>query len=102
MQISTAGQANESIMALTGSITFSTRKTLRTTIEKALADGQREFVLDLHDVTFIDSSGLGALVACFSSVRKQGGSMKLRRVPRIVYELMEMTKLTQFFDISDT
>lgn len=86
---------------MTGSINFSSRKTLRAAIDEGLARGQRDFVLEMQNVEFIDSSGLGALVACFSTVRKQGGSMKLTRVPRIVYELMEMTKLTQFFDLYD-
>lgn len=102
MQVSSVVDASASVVSLSGVLNFSTRKSLRATIDDGIAQGCRDFILDLQDVSFIDSSGLGALIACFSMVRKQGGSMKLVRVPRIVYELMEMTKLTQFFDICHT
>ena len=101
MQISSLMQGAMPVITLSGPIEFSSRKTLRTVIDDGLTKGCRDFILDLQGVTFIDSSGLGALVACFSTVRKQGGSMKLVHVPRQVYSLMEMTKLTHFFDILD-
>ena len=92
---------NKSMVALSGHLDFSSRKTLRAVIDENLAQGCHEFVLDLQHVDFVDSSGLGALIACYSSVRKQGGSMTLVRLPQQVHDLMEMTKLTTFFDISD-
>lgn len=102
MQASSIINGRSPVMTLSGPIDFSSRQTLRTMIDDRLAQGCRDFILDLHDVNFIDSSGLGALVACFSTIRKQGGTMKLVRMPKLVYELMEMTKLTLFFDISDS
>jgi anti-anti-sigma factor len=102
MQVSSLIQATTPVITLSGPIEFSSRKMLRTVIDDGLAQGCRDFILDLQGVTFIDSSGLGALVACFSTVRKQGGSMKLVRVPKQVYHLMEITKLTHFFDIFET
>lgn len=47
----------------------------------------------------MDSSGLGALVACLTTIRRQGGIMYLVQVAPQAYELMEMTKLTHFFEI---
>jgi anti-sigma B factor antagonist len=102
MQTSSIINDHTPVIRLTGQIDFSSRKTLRALIDEGLAQGRRDFILDLQDVTFIDSSGLGALVACFSTVRKQGGSMKLVHVPELVYELMEITRLTHFFDICDS
>ena len=102
MQVSSLIQATTPVITLSGPIEFSSRKMLRTVIDDGLAQGCRDFILDLQGVTFIDSSGLGTLVVCFSTVRKQGGSMKLVRVPKQVYHLMEITKLTHFFDIFET
>lgn len=102
MQASSIMNDGSPVMTLSGPIDFSSRQTLRVMIDDGLAQGCHDFTLDLHDVNFIDSSGLGALVACFSTIRKQGGTMKLVRVPRLVYELMDMTRLTLFFDISDS
>jgi anti-sigma B factor antagonist len=99
MQVSSLIHGATPVITLSGPIEFSSRKMLRTVIDDGLAQGCCDFILDLQGVTFIDSSGLGALVACFSTVRKQGGSMKLVRVPKQVYNLMEITKLTHFFDI---
>jgi anti-anti-sigma factor len=101
MQI-TATVVHQTItLTVSGIIDFSARKALGVLIEERVAHGQRDFVLDLRHVTFMDSSGLGALVACFSSIRKQGGSMKLAKVPNQVLELIEMTKLSHFFDLCD-
>ena len=67
-----------------------------------LAQGRRWFILDLNEVTFIDSSGLGVLVACCSTIRKQGGTLQLIQVPDKVRSLLEITKLTDFFDLYAT
>ncbi len=99
MHIATTATDTTTTLTLTGPIDFLSRKTLGNLIEAGLAQGHRDFALDLQGITFIDSSGLGALVACFSTIRKQGGSMKLVQLPSQVRELIEMTKLTDFFDL---
>jgi anti-sigma B factor antagonist len=101
MHASYAIKDHKSIIALSGRLDFSARKTLRAVIDENLAQGCCDFVLDLQHVDFIDSSGLGALIACYSTVRKQGGGMTLVRLTKQTYDLMEMTKLTTFFDIGD-
>jgi anti-sigma B factor antagonist len=101
MHVTDVCEADTPVVTLSGPITFGSRKTLRAIIDAELAQGHRDFILDMRQVTFVDSSGLGALVACLSSVRKQGGTMHLRHVPKLVYELMEMTKLSQFFGVSE-
>jgi anti-sigma B factor antagonist len=102
MQAASTMKDNKAIIALSGRLDFSSRKALRSIIDDNLARGCCEFVLDLHRVNFVDSSGLGALIACYSTVRKHRGSMTLVRLPRQVQDLMELTKLTTFFDICDT
>ena len=86
-------------LALSGSINFSSRKVLAELIQGELAQGRLAFMLDLSNVSFIDSSGLGALVACLTTVHKQGGRLVLVNVPAHVQSLLEMTKLTDFFPI---
>jgi len=56
-------------------------------------------ILNLHDVEFIDSTGLGALVVGFTSLRKRGGRLKLENLNRRNIELLLFTKLTTVFEI---
>jgi anti-sigma B factor antagonist len=62
-------------------------------------EGKRNLVLDLANVDFIDSTGLGALVICATSLRKAGGNMKLLNLNRRNVELLVMTKLATVFEI---
>jgi anti-sigma B factor antagonist len=94
-------QNNKVILTLSGRIDFSSRQRLHTLIDEGLAKGYTDFILDLHDVSFIDSSGLGALIACSSIVQKQGGHLALTRLPKLLCELMKLTRLTHFFEICD-
>lgn len=69
---------------------------------KALADaGVRQLILDLKEVDYIDSSGLGTLVYSFSTFRKQGGTLKLLNLSRRNIELMLLTKLETVFEVFD-
>jgi|GEM_PF-284686 len=88
-----------SFVALSGSINFTSRKTLGNLVSTDLAQGRRHFIFDLNEVTFIDSSGLGVLVTCFTTIRKHGGHLTLIQVPDQVRSLLEITKLTDFFDL---
>ncbi len=74
---------------------------LRETLFKLLEKGQKQIVLNLGDVHYIDSSGLGALVSGYTSVRKQGGELKLLNLTNKVSDLMQITKLYTIFDIAN-
>jgi anti-sigma B factor antagonist len=99
MHVLSAAPEALTTLTLSGQVDFSTRKTLQALIDAGMANGQRDFALDLHDVTSMDSSGLGALVTCLSTVRQQGGSLTLIQIPRQVQELIEMRQLTNFFNL---
>jgi anti-sigma B factor antagonist len=71
---------------------------LRDFIEKMLTQGDRKFLIDLASVDYIDSSGLGELVTSFTTVRKQGGQLKLLNLTRRVHDLLQITKLLTVFD----
>src|SRR5215213_1424784 len=70
---------------------------LRFLVEK----GERRILLNLADVSYIDSSGLGELVAGFATLQKNGGELKILHLTGRVHELMVITKLLTVFDVFD-
>ena len=74
---------------------------LRNTVKESLEDGQNRFVINLGDVTFIDSSGLGELITTQTSVNNRGGSLSLLKPSSRILELMKITRLTGVFQIYD-
>jgi anti-sigma B factor antagonist len=70
---------------------------LRFLVEK----GERRILLNLGEVKYIDSSGLGELVAGFTTLQKNGGELKILRLTERVHELMFITKLLTVFDVFD-
>ncbi len=88
------------ILDLRGRITVGPEATsLRDSVSRLAAAGQKNIVLNLAGVDYIDSTGLGALVMCSTSLRKQGGSIKLLNLNRRNIELLVMTKLATVFEI---
>jgi anti-sigma B factor antagonist len=74
---------------------------VRDLVSKLLSKGHKQILVNLGDVNYIDSSGLGALVSSFTSARKQGGELKLLNLTDRVTDLMQMTKLYTVFDVRD-
>lgn len=74
---------------------------MRESIRVLVNDGVRHFVLNLGDVSYIDSSGLGELVSTFTSLRNKGGDVKLLKLTSKVQDLLQMTKLLTVFDVYD-
>jgi anti-sigma B factor antagonist len=72
---------------------------LRDLVRDLLSKGHKQILLNLGDVHHIDSAGLGALVGASTSVRKQGGELKLLNLTNKVGDVMEITKLYTVFDI---
>ena len=75
--------------------------TLRETVKDLMAKGHKKILLNLGDISYIDSSGIGELVAAFTSVRNQGGELKLLHLTKKVHDLLQITKLYTVFDIKD-
>ena len=75
---------------------------LREKVKALLAAGQKKIVLNMNDVTYIDSSGLGALVAAHTSARSQGASLKLCHLGAKFQEILQVTKLVTVFDVYPT
>lgn len=88
------------VLELKGRITVGPEASaLREKCNQLAAEGKRNLVLELGGVDFIDSTGLGALVICATSLRKAGGNVKLVNVNRRNIELLVMTKLATVFEI---
>ena len=88
------------ILDLKGRITVGPEATaLRDKITEVSQQGGRNLVLNLAGVDYIDSTGLGALVMCATSIRKSGGAVKLVSLNRRNIELLVMTKLATVFEI---
>ena len=88
------------ILDMKGRVTVGPEATaLREAVAAVIAAGLRNLVLNLEQVDFIDSTGLGALVMCSTSMRKAGGTVKLLNLSRRNIELLVMTKLATVFEI---
>ena len=74
---------------------------VREGIREVLGKGSRKILLNLGDVSYIDSSGIGELVSAFTSVTNQGGQLKLLNLTKRVKDLLQITKLYTVFDIHD-
>ena len=87
------------ILDMKGRVTVGPEATaLREAVAAVIAAGLRNLVLNLEQVDFIDSTGLGALVMCSTSMRKAGGTVKLLNLTRRNIELLVMTKLATVFE----
>ena len=88
------------ILDLSGRITIGEGTLIiRDHIQKLLNAGDRKFLLNLTDVDYIDSSGLGELVTSFTTVRNQSGQLKLLNLTKRVQDLLQITKLLTVFDV---
>ncbi len=75
--------------------------TFRDRVQKLVNSGRTSIILNLQDVDYIDSTGLGALVMSFTSLQRAGGKIKLLNLSRCGIELLVMTKLTTIFEVFD-
>jgi anti-sigma B factor antagonist len=73
--------------------------TLREMIRDHLSQGHTKLVLNLGDVSYIDSSGIGELVSGYTTVKNLGGDLKLLNLTKKVHDLLQITKLYTVFDV---
>ena len=74
---------------------------LRNAVKQSLEEGATKFVINLGDVSYIDSSGLGELVNTFTTLRSRNGSVNLLNLTKRIKDLLQMTKLLTVFDSFD-
>ena len=89
-----------SVVALDGRIVLGEESNaLREKIKTMLAEGKKKIVLNMSNVTFIDSAGLGTLVAAHHSAKSQGAALKLAHLGSKFQEVLQITKLLTVFDV---
>jgi anti-sigma B factor antagonist len=74
---------------------------IRNTVRELLKNGNKKIILNLADVNYIDSSGIGELVSSYTTVTNSGGSLRLLNLTKKIHELLAITKLLTVFPVYD-
>jgi anti-anti-sigma factor len=99
MQVTAQDTGDVVVLTLTGRLVLEdVEAELRGALDGLIRQGRLKLVLNLQDVTYVDSAGLGFLVSRYVSVHRRGGDMKLVRVQPRVAHVLEITRLSQIFD----
>lgn len=100
MQTTSKQVGDVTVLDVSGRITLGEGNVMLREIVRELADkGQTRIVLNLGDVHYIDSSGLGELVKTHTTIHNKGGELKLANLNKRVHDLLQMTRLAAIFDI---
>ena len=103
LKITVRDTADTAILDMSGRITLGEGLgDLRDSIREALAGNRKHIILNLAEVSYIDSSGLGQLIGSFATVTDRGGQMKLVSLQKKVVDLMQITKLLTVFETYDS
>jgi anti-sigma B factor antagonist len=87
------------ILDLSGRLTLGEGTVVvREAVQKLLSGGDRKFIMNLADVDYVDSAGLSELVTAFTTVRAEGGQVKLLKLTHRIRDLLQITKLLTVFD----
>jgi len=103
LKIEEKEKSGVTILQLAGRVTLGDESSaLRSKIKEVLAQGKTRLIIDLADVSYIDSAGLGTLVAGYTSAQNLGASMKLANLTKRFNEQLHITKLVTVFDVYKT
>ena len=102
VKLSTRQVGDVSVIDVTGRITLGEGSSaLRDSLRELVGHNQKKILLNLGDVSYIDSSGIGELVSGFTTVTNAGGQLKLLNLSKRVKDLLQITKLYTVFDVYD-
>jgi anti-sigma B factor antagonist len=102
LKIASREVSGVSVLDLSGQITLGEGSVqLREAVRGLLGKGKKKILLDMGNVDYIDSAGLGELVSAFTSAKNQQAEVKLLKLTRKVQGLLQLTKLYTVFDIKD-
>ncbi len=100
IQIRTSGGVT--ILDLSGNLTIGrSEESLRETVKKLIEEGRKFLLLNLSDVPTIDSSGIGAMIKSFTSVKEADGKLKILKPSRMARQLLSITGLLSVLEIYD-
>jgi len=102
VKLSTRQVGDVSVVDVAGRITLGEGSSaLRETLRDMVSKNQKKILLNLGDVSYIDSSGIGELVSGFTTVTNSGGQLKLLNLNKRVKDLLQITKLYTVFDVHE-
>jgi anti-sigma B factor antagonist len=102
VELTSSDSGNVTVLTVKGDLVIGEAEgTFKKTITRLLEQGKVNFLVDLGQVNFLDSSGLGALVRAMTMSQKEGGQTKLLSARPQIRKLLEMTKLDSVFEIYD-
>ncbi len=102
MEISRRQNGDVVILDVNGEIDLYNAPEIKDTINKLIEEKKYNVVINLDKVSYIDSSGIGALISSLSNLKKYQGGLKICNVSGSVRKVFELTKLTSFFEIYDS
>ena len=103
MRVSTRQKGDVTIVDLNGKITIGSGDiALRNAVHQAIDSGAKNVLINLHEVTTIDSSGVGELVSAYTTATNRGTRQKLVNLPDKVADILTITQLITVFDVYDS
>ena len=103
LKIDEARRGDVTLLALTGHVTMGPEASgLKDRVGKLVAAGNNRVVMNLEAVNYIDSFGLGEMVACLTTIKKSGGSLALVRPDEFVRQVLRTTRLDTVFSLYDS
>lgn len=101
MDITTRSKGEVVILDISGEIDLYNAPEIKDIINKLIEERKYNVIINLEKVSYIDSSGIGALISSLSNLKKYQGGLKIINVYASVRKVFELTKLTSFFEIFD-
>ncbi len=99
LTINERNAGNVTILDLSGRITIGEGSVqLREAVRRLLEQGNKNLLIDLGAVDYVDSSGIGELVSCYTTTKNQGGQLKLLNLTKKIKDLLSITKLLTVFE----
>ncbi len=103
MKVNVRQRDGVTILDLKGKITIGVGDVaLRNAVQEAIGGGANRVIINLHDVTTIDSSGVGELVSAYTTARNRGAQLRLENLPAKVSDILQITQLITVFDVFDS
>ena len=103
MQIDERSAGDVTVLDLKGRMTMGEGdELLKDKVNSLILQGRKKLVLNLADVPYVDSAGLGEIVRTYTTVTKQGGNLKLANLTKRITDLLSITKLLTVFDTYDS
>src|SRR3989449_11349896 len=103
MEIAERNDGKVTVLSLTGKVTLGEGDVLlKDKLHSLLNQGQKDVLLNLGNVQYVDSAGLGAIVAAYTTMTREGGSLKLVNVTKKLQDLLSITKLLTVFETFDS